>query len=172
MKESHPPASGANFGWLETHKPHIPFGSAERMFNVEELGIKVPLSETLGSRVVSPLISLWRTHPGYYFLHLSYFPSGDGNTITSLCSMARFITYCTFLREERGSTVLGRMASWWISLGGWGQRSARGLLQGIEWMGCRVEISLTYCQQRAASVSVVIPETWTKARRFSLIGCD
>lgn len=58
MKESHPPASGPNCGWLETRKPNIPFGSAERMFNVEELGIKVPLSETLGSRVVSPLISL------------------------------------------------------------------------------------------------------------------
>lgn len=58
MKESHPPASGANFGWLETRKPNIPFGSAERMFYVEDSGIKVPLSETLGSRVVSPLISL------------------------------------------------------------------------------------------------------------------
>lgn len=58
MKESHPPASGANFGWLETRKPNIPFSFAERMFNVEELGIKVPLSEMLGNKVVSPLISL------------------------------------------------------------------------------------------------------------------
>lgn len=125
IKECHPPASGANFGLFETLEPNILFGSAERMFNVKKLDFKVWLSETFRNRVGGgcPLISLWRTHPGYYLFHLSFFPSGDRDTITSLCHAAHFITYCTFLQEERGSAVSGRMAWWWICLGGWGQGS-------------------------------------------------
>lgn len=160
IKECHPHASGANLGLFETRQPNMPFGSADRMFHVKKLDIKVCLSETFRNRVGGgcPLISLWRTHPGYYFLHLSYFPSGEGDTITSLCHAARSVTV-HFCQRREGALCRDL---WHGDEGGWGQWSER--LGATEWMDCRVEIGLTYCQQWVLSVQVIIPQTWIKPR--------